>query len=111
MALQMFGARFRQWFVTSESRGKRDFVVPWPQKPQQPKEVELYMKATWAAGNISLLDFLRKTTRSGTICAWLKKLHAKDASGLRLEEFAARYKMQGEKIVAAEMLSRFNDLF
>ena len=28
MTLQMFGARFRQWLVTTESGGKRDFVVP-----------------------------------------------------------------------------------
>ena len=53
MALQMFGARFRQWFVTTEARGKRDFVVPWPEKPTMPKEVELYMKAEWACNKIS----------------------------------------------------------
>ena len=60
MTLQKFGARFRQWFVTTEGRGKRDFIVPWPEKPEQPREVEQYVAARWAAGRISLLDFLRK---------------------------------------------------
>ena len=86
MALQMFGARFRQWFVTTEACRKRDFVVPWPQKPQQPKEVQQYMKAAWAAGKISLLDVLRKTARTHHL-----KLRAKNAPGLPLGEFAARY--------------------
>ena len=33
MVLQFFGARFRQWRVTRRSRGKTDFIVPWPDKP------------------------------------------------------------------------------
>ncbi|CAK8987418.1 unnamed protein product, partial [Durusdinium trenchii] len=111
MALQMFGARFRQWFVTTETRGKRDFVVPWPEKDLQPKEVQLYMDAGWAAGKISLLDFLRKTGSNGQILAWLKKLHAASGSDESLGDFAAQYSVQGEKVVAAECLSKFNDLF
>ena len=111
MALQMFGARFRQWFVTTEARGKRDFVVPWPEKPTMPKEVELYMKAEWACNKISLLDFLRKSTGHGTICAWLKKLHTASTDGQSLHQFARNYTMQGEKVVAADCLSRLNDVF
>ena len=111
MALQMFGARFRQWFVTTEARGKRDFVVPWPEKPTMPKEVELYMNAEWACNKISLLDFLRKSTGQGTICAWLKKLHTASTNGQSLQQFARNYTMQGEKVVAAECLSRLNDNF
>ena len=111
MALQMFGARFRQWFVTTEARGKRDFIVPWPEKPTMPKEVELYMKAEWACNKISLLDFLRKSTGQGTISAWLKKLHTASTEGQSLHQFARNYAMQGEKVVAADCLSRLNDLF
>ena len=111
MTLQMFGARFRQWFVTTEGRGKRDFIVPWPEKPEQPREVEQYVAARWAAGRISLLDFLRKTTCEGKICAWLKRHHATDSRGLSLEDFAANYVVRGEKLVAADMLSRLNDKF
>ncbi|OLP85771.1 hypothetical protein AK812_SmicGene33220, partial [Symbiodinium microadriaticum] len=111
MTLQMFGARFRQWFVTTEGRGKRDFVVPWPEKAELPQEVTQYMSADWAAGRISLLDFLRKTTAEGRICAWLRRHHVADSRGLSLEEFAARYVVRGEKLVAADMLSRLNDKF
>ena len=111
MTLQMFGARFRQWFVTTAGRGKRDFVVPWPEKAELPQEVTQYMSADWAAGRISLLDFLRKTTAEGRICAWLRRHHVADSRGLSLEEFAARYVVRGEKLVAADMLSRLNDKF
>lgn len=45
MTLAMFGAQFRQWLVTTESGGKRDFVVPTPEDEKMPKEVELYMGA------------------------------------------------------------------
>ena len=111
MVLQMFGARFRQWHATSESGGKRDFVVPWPEKAPLPKEVELYMDADWAAGQISLLDFLRKTGPDGQILKWLKDKHTESQSPCSLEHFAANYRMAGEKLVAADMLSRLNDRF
>ena len=111
MALQMLGARFRQWFVSTEGRGKRDFEVPWPDKPRQPAEVEQYISAPWAAGHISLLDFLRKTNRSGQVVAWLKKLHKASGSAEPLESFAADFVVQGQQIVAAGTLSKFNDNF
>ena len=111
MVLQLFGASMRQWFVTTLSRGKRDFVVPWPRKPNPP-EVDLYMAADWARGKISLLSFLRKTNKAGKICAWMKKLrHEEGRDHVSLEDFAVEYNMQAEKIVAAQTLSRFNDKF
>ena len=111
MILQMFGASMRQWFVTTLSRGKRDFVAPWPRKVT-PLEVELYEKAEWAKGKISLLDFLRKTNKDGKVSAWMKKKQEEQGKWyVTLEDFAADYKMQGEKIVAAETLSRLNDKF
>eukprot|EP00438_Fugacium_kawagutii_P000653 Skav222305 [mRNA] locus=scaffold1249:3867:8406:+ [translate_table: standard] len=108
MSLAMFGARFRQWLVTTESGGKRDFIVPVPDAEQMPKEVEL-----WAAGRISLLDFLRKTGANGEIHAWLEKKYKQRGpdDGRSLEAFARDYVMYGEKIVAANMLSRLNDRF
>lgn len=111
MTLQMFGARFRQWLITTEGRGKRDFRVPWPEKHPMPTEVQQYMEADWACNRISLLDFLRKTTNQGTICKWLVDLHARADTTKELGEFAADYCMQGEKVVAADCLSRFNDRF
>ena len=111
MVLQLFGARFRQWHLSTESGGKRDFVVPCPDQEPKPREVELYEAAPWARGRISLLDFLRKTTADGKICHWLKKRHVSSGSAQTLEDFAASYRMQGEKVVAAETVSKFNDRF
>ena len=111
MTLQLFGQKFRQWHMTTVSGGKRDFVVPVPDVEVPPKEVLLYEAATWARGKISLLDFLRKTTGEGHICNWLKKLQKSTQPDTPLPEFAAAYEMQGEKVVAAEMNSRFSDKF
>ena len=73
MTLQMFGASMRQWFVTTLSRGKRDFIVPWPEKAEKPKEIGKHEDAQWACNKVSLLDFLRKTNKDGKICHWLGK--------------------------------------
>ncbi|CAE7336340.1 unnamed protein product [Symbiodinium sp. CCMP2456] len=111
MVLQLFGAKFRQWQLSTQSGGKRDLVAPYPDQDPQPREVELYQQADWACGRISLLDYLRKTTAEGKICHWLQKKHAQSGSEATLEEFAASYVMQGEKVVAAETVSKFNDRF
>eukprot|EP00438_Fugacium_kawagutii_P034296 Skav200083 [mRNA] locus=scaffold3273:976:3521:+ [translate_table: standard] len=54
MTLAMFGAQFRQWLVTTESGGKRDFIVPVPDAEKMPKEVELYMGARRGVGQVVL---------------------------------------------------------
>ncbi|CAK9052062.1 unnamed protein product [Durusdinium trenchii] len=69
------------------------------------------LSAPRAAGHISLLDFLRKTNRSGQIAAWLKKLHAASGSAETLESFATHFMVHGQQIVAADTLSKFNDNF
>ena len=112
MILQLFGARFRQWHFTTVSGGKRDFVVPVPDADDlaEKHEVRLYERAAWARGRVSLLDFLRKTNTDGEVCAWLKKKHAAQVGeGEALGEFAARYEMEGEKVVAADLVSRLSD--
>lgn len=111
MTAQLTGAQFRQWHFTTESGGKRDFIVPWPEKLDMPPEVKQYTQTKWAAGKISLLDFLRKTDDSGNIHAWLKKKHKESKSSKSLGAFAPEYVMAGEKVVAADMLSRYNDRF
>lgn len=45
MALQMFGGRFRQWALNTEGRGKRDFIVPWPDKDELPGVIEIYQES------------------------------------------------------------------
>ena len=111
MVLQLFGGRFRQWRLTTHSRGRRWFAPPVPDAERMPEEVETYLAATWARGRIPLIDFLRKTTKAGDICAWLKKLHEASGSDDDLREFARQYRMRGEKVVAAEFVSRLNDRF
>ena len=112
MVLQLFGARFRPWLVTTHSSGKRDFQTPWPDKPEMPEQVRLYEAAAWARGRISLLDFLRKTNARGDVVDWLRRLHRESADPhVALEDFAVAYRVRGEKIAAAETLSRLNDRF
>ena len=112
MVLQLFGGRFRQWHISTLGGGKRDFNVPWPDKTPLPREIARYEAATWAAGRISLLDFLRKSNEAGDISQWLKKKHKDEAAeGMPLEDFAANFPMQGEAVVAAETLSRLSDRF
>ncbi|MCR9130895.1 MAG: hypothetical protein NXI12_15425, partial [Alphaproteobacteria bacterium] len=111
MALQLHGARFRQWQMSTEGGGKRDFVPPCPDSKLMPREVILYGEADWARGRVPLLDFLRKTTDEGKIGGWLEKIQKRTEGAADLPEFAAAYKMQGEKVVAADMLSHFNDRF
>ncbi|CAJ1393690.1 unnamed protein product, partial [Effrenium voratum] len=112
MVLQLFGAKLRQWHFTTVGGGKRDFLVPLPDAADLPEHhpVRLYENSAWARGKISLLDFLRKTNADGQICAWLKKRHAELGEPEEcVEAFARRYQPQGEKVVAAEMLSRLSD--
>jgi len=110
MVLQLFGARFRQWHFTTQGGGKRDFIVPVPDADDAPEEVRWYQQSAWAAGRISLLDFLRKTGPNGRIARWVRQLHKKAGGEAdSLEAFAAAVPCRGEKVVAAELVSRMND--
>ena len=42
MILQMFGNRFRQWWLSTESHGKRDLVVPLPDTVYTKGGLQLY---------------------------------------------------------------------
>eukprot|EP00971_Amphidinium_carterae_P334234 6469387-Amphidinium_carterae.2 len=94
-----------------KSGGKRYFIVPWPGK-SKPEEVQHYESAAWAAGHISLLEYLRKTNKQGDIAGWLKRLHnaiPPEADKPTLEDFAVNFVMKGQQLVSADMLSRMND--
>ena len=80
MVLQLFGSRFRQWHVSTEGGGKRDFIVPWPGKPEMPEEVALYMACAWRDDEMCLLQWLRKTNKECKIIRWLKQAHARLAT-------------------------------
>lgn len=55
------------------------------------------------------IDFLRKTIGTGNICSWLQTEFEHSGYDGSLEQFAAQYVMRGEKVVAAETVSRLND--
>ena len=114
MVLQLFGSRYRQWHISTKGGGKRSFLVPVPDAESLPEEVLQYEQCEWKGPKTSLLDFLRKTTGDGRVCHWLKQLHKKhvqDGGHQSRQDFVRDYTCQGEKVVAAEMLSRLNDRF
>ena len=111
MVLQLFGARFRQWHVTTRSRGTRDFVAPWPDKNPMPQEVRQYEACGWKGPRATLFDFLRKTAAEGKISAWLVAKHAVADTTASLQDFVRDYVMRGEKTVAAEFLSRLSEKY
>jgi len=111
MALQLFGARFRQWQMTTKSGGKRSFTPPMPDDAAQPREVRCYEKCTWRSESMCLLEFLRKSNNDGGFCKWLVDLWRDGHTEVPLQDFANAYEMHGEKVVACDMLSRKNDRF
>ena len=86
-------------------------VAPWPTLEKQPEYVKLYEDCAWRSEDITLLEFLRKSNQAGEVVQWLKKAHEKADTVLDLGEFASAYKMFGEKVVAAETVSIFNDKY
>ena len=96
---------------TMATQNKKNKSPPLPDAEVLGKEVEFYLAVDWARGRISLIDFLRKTTKDGAISAWLVREHAAAATQQTLEEFAAEYALKGQKDVAVEFLSRLKDQF
>ena len=111
MALLLWGARYRQWSVTSQSGGKRSFIVPVPDVDTMPKEVLLYQQCKWRREDMTLLEFLRKTNSNGGISFWLRNLWRKAGGESSLEDFANNHKCKGDSIVACDMVSRRNDKY
>ena len=79
MLLQLAGQLFRQWHISTVSRGKTDVRAPWPGMTQVPEFVNTYMQSTWHNGELPLLDFLRRTNNKGESSGWLQKLWKKSA--------------------------------
>ena len=113
MILQLFGARFRQWRCSSISGGKRDFRVPLPDDENVLDIIKAYEDCCWRSENMSLLEFLRRTNCKGDIVKWMKQKHKRAVNTEETEDdlgtFADAYKMFGEQLVAADMLSWRND--
>ena len=60
---------------------------------------------------MSLQEFLRKSNNQGEIINWIKKAYEKTDKTVSLNEFARDYKTYGEKVVAVEKFSMYNDKF
>ena len=76
-----------------------------------PQYVETYEQSQWRGADMSLIEFLRKTNAAGDIIHWLQKEHKDNNDPRSLTEYAREYKMFGEKVIAAEMVSIFNDKY
>ena len=121
MVLQLTGATFRQWEFGSAMGGRRSVRAPRPSNPEQPTWVRAYMDSGWRREDMSLLEFLRKTggEDGGAIAGWLRQKHrahvsaaaAAGAPADSLEDFANKYPMRGEQLVAVEFLYRLNDMY
>ena len=85
---------------------------PWPGMDAKPKLVENYEASDWRSEDMTLLEFLRKSNEAGDIISWVKDLHKADTKtggGQSLESFANTCPMKGQKLIACDMLSLFND--
>ena len=114
MTLQLTGKTFRQWDFGTVMGGRRSVRVPRPSNQEQPGFVQQYMRSEWRREEMALLEYLRTSdAATGAIARWLRKRWEKDAvgqaAGVPLETFTNAYTMQGEQIVAADYLWRFND--
>ena len=94
-------------------------IAPWPGMETPPPVVKTYEESTWRREDMSLLEFCCKTNCNGQIAKWVAQLHkasgdlapADDAATKlsKLRAFANDCPMKGEKLVACDMLSVFND--
>ena len=111
MLLQLFSTVFKQWSVSTWSRGRKDFRPPLPDDEALPAEVHAYINSRWRRDEMTLLEFLRKTNDQGEVAGWVKEKWKLSGAAGSLEQFANDVAMDGEKIVACEMGSRLKDRF
>ena len=76
-----------------------------------PKIVQLYQESSWRREDMSLLEFARKTNKQGEIAQWVRHKRNKQGSVESLESFANSCEMEGEKLIAVETVSVFNDRY
>ena len=85
--------------------------APWPGMSEEavPKIVKLYQESAWRREDMSLLEFARKTNKKGEIAQWVWNKRNRQCSSETLEDFANNCKMEGEKLIAVDSVSVFND--
>ena len=109
---EMVMSLFKQLFPDFVMGGTmKPIVAPWPTMEPLPKFVQLYQVCAWRGDNMTLLEFLRKSNDAGDVIDWLRKAHEAKDPASDLGEFATEYRTFGEKVIAAEMVSPFNDKY
>ena len=112
MVLQLFGARFRQWHLSTESRRQARLrrALPGPRSPS-PAKWSCTRRLVGRGVASTCWTFSAKPPRTARYATGSRRGHVSSGSAQTLEDFAASYRMQGEKVVAAETVSKFNDRF
>ncbi|MCR9130916.1 MAG: hypothetical protein NXI12_15530, partial [Alphaproteobacteria bacterium] len=95
------------------------FLAPWPGMAEKPAAVTLYEQCPWRRESMSLLEYMRKSNKDGEIAQWLvrafrqtpayDKTAAAEEQRRALVAFANEAAVQGEKLIACDVLSIFND--
>ena len=111
-----------QWFPQCFAGGTlQRFRVPVPWEGTCPERVQQYTQSLWRANDMPLEEFLRKTNKKGRIHHYIKKDYEKathhgeeeDEEVLEesLEAWANNVRPQGQVMLAAMYLSRYNDKY
>ena len=95
------------------------FLAPWPGMAEKPAAVTLYEQCPWRRESMSLLEYMRKSNKDGEIAQWLvrafrqtpayDKTAAAEEQRRALVALANEAAVQGEKLIACDVLSIFND--
>ena len=86
-------------------------LVPWPGMEAKPKLLESYEDSAWRNEEMSFLEFCRKCNEKGEVHQWVQKAHKASGGDVPLNYFANRCPMKGEKLVACDTLSLYNDRY
>ena len=86
------------------------YVVPIPCDDLEDRYVKLYEESAWR-GDMTLLEFMRKTNKDGIILNHIKKSYDKTDKTMTLEEYTINFETFGEKCIACEVCSMTSDKF
>jgi hypothetical protein len=113
--LQLAGQQYSQCYTTGTVKR---MVVPPPWQRELPELIVNYINSDWRRRSMSLIEFLRKTNKSGAVHRAFRKRFARlcnedaeEVRGKTLEEWTNRAPCRGEVMIAAVCHSRFSDAF
>jgi hypothetical protein len=108
-----------QWFPQCMMGGSmKPFRVPVPWIGDCPVAVAAYMECTWRPDTMTLLEFLRMSNSKGEPHRFVKQLYEayktevdEETEPLPLTEWLVSLKTEGQVLIAAQYLSRYNDRY